>query len=86
MMIQGDSPVIEAPKADKKSKKGDTRVMLERKDGRFIDYRWQEGRWVLSEFANQETGQMDWPAWNAVSTTSPSYACNHAGCPLGFSK
>lgn len=40
--------------------------MLQRKDGRFIDYRWREGRWVLSEFANEKTGEMDWPAWNSV--------------------
>ena len=40
--------------------------MLQLRDGRFIDYRWKEGRWVLSEFANKQTGEMDWPAWNSV--------------------
>ncbi len=58
----------EAPPKAKPSpaKKDEERPMLLRKDGRFIDYRWQGGRWVLSEFANEKTGEMDWPAWNAV--------------------
>jgi hypothetical protein len=67
--LQGDAPVIQPPKVEKKGKKTEDRVMLERKDGRFIDYRWQEGRWVLSEFANPQTGKMDWPAWNSVRNT-----------------
>jgi len=34
-------------------------------DGRFVDYRWREGRWVLSEFASPG-GVMDYDAWEKV--------------------
>ena len=69
VLVPQTSNGAEAPKAKAKSspaKKAEERPMLQRKDGRFIDYRWQEGRWVLSEFANEKTGEMDWPAWNSV--------------------
>ena len=48
-------------KADKAPK-----AVLQLQDGRFVDHRWENGRWTLSKFANPATSEMDWPAWNSV--------------------
>ncbi len=37
--------------------------MLQLEDGRFVDYRWTDGRWDLTKFASAG-GKMDWEAWN----------------------
>lgn len=76
VLVSQTSNGAEAPKAKAKpspAKKAEERPMLQRKDGRFIDYRWREGRWVLSEFANEKTGEMDWPAWNSVRARATSF-------------
>lgn len=43
----------------------DVRSKFQIIDGRFIDYRWVGGRWVLPEFASAG-GVMDYPAWEKV--------------------
>ena len=57
------------PKPKPAAKKADApKTVLELRDGRFVDYRWVGGRWVISEFANPKTGEMDWPAWDSVGS------------------
>jgi hypothetical protein len=34
-------------------------VFLQIRDGRFVDDRWEGGRWTLSKFANA-AGETDW--------------------------
>ncbi len=29
-------------------------------DGKFVDDRWAEGRWVISKFPTTKTGETDW--------------------------
>ena len=43
----------------------DSQTKLQVIDGRFVDYRWVGGRWVLSEFASAG-GEMDYSAWEKV--------------------
>jgi hypothetical protein len=38
--------------------------VLQLEDGRFVDYRWTDGRWDLAKFASGAGGKMDWEAWN----------------------
>jgi hypothetical protein len=59
------SPAKKEPSPAKKEQK-EPKEVLQLRDGRFVDHRWVGGRWVLSEFANPKTGEMDWPAWDSV--------------------
>lgn len=40
-----------------------TQKVLQLEDGRFVDYRWTDGRWDLAKFSSAG-GKMDWDAWN----------------------
>lgn len=40
-----------------------TQKVLQLEDGRFVDYRWTDGRWDLAKFSSAG-GKMDWEAWN----------------------
>ena len=39
--------------------------VLQLEEGRFVDFRWTDGRWDLTKFASAG-GKMDWEAWNKV--------------------
>jgi len=70
--VQGNSTGTAKPKPSPAKKEAAApKDVLQLRDGRFIDYRWVEGRWVLSEFANPKTGEMDWPAWDSVRFVDP---------------
>lgn len=71
MAPQGNSTGPTKPKAAPKKAAEAPKAVLQLQDGRFIDHRWENGRWTLSKFANPSTGQMDWPAWNSVRFSSP---------------
>ena len=63
---QGNSTGPAKPKAAPKKADKAPKAVLQLQDGRFVDHRWENGRWTLSKFANPTTSEMDWPAWNSV--------------------
>lgn len=67
------APKKEAPKPKKEAEAPKTVLQLQ--DGRFVDHRWENGRWTLSKFANPATGEMDWPAWNSVRLSILCFRC-----------
>ena len=48
-----------------------TQKVLQLEDGRFVDYRWTDGRWDLAKFSSAG-GKMDWEAWNKARPHAPA--------------
>lgn len=75
-MRQDASPAVKATVAGDTGAQTTLRVI----DGRFVDYRWVAGRWVLPEFASAG-GVMDYSAWEKVGAAAPSHRCTAVtGC------
>lgn len=74
---QGNSTGPAKPKAAPKKADKAPKAVLQLQDGRFVDHRWENGRWTLSKFANPTTSQMDWPAWNSVRLLRERIASQH---------
>ena len=58
-----------------------TQKVLALEDGRFVDYRWTEGRWDLAKFSSAG-GKMDWDAWNKARLACTGFYCKLAPLPM----